>query len=87
MGAVNAGDDENQKMALLAYETYTMVEEMLFDIVDRHWMSSESKLILLGGIMINMDGDAPDLFLPLNFESINGNGEHTFLMSKVFGED
>jgi len=87
MDAVNGGDTDNEKMALLAYETYVMVEEMLFDIVDRKWMSPDSKLILLGGIMINMDGDAPDLFLPLNFESISGDGEHTYLMEKVFGAD
>ena len=74
-------------MATLAYETYAMVEEMLFKIIDRKWMSAESKLVLLGGIMINVDGEASDLFIPLNFEALVGDGSVIDLMEKVFGED
>lgn len=83
---VKASGDKNAIMAALAYETYAMVEEMLNDITDLKWMDTNSKLVLLGGIMINMDGDAPDLFIPLNFDSINKAGVRTDLMADAFGE-
>ena len=78
--------DDNKRMAELAYETYVMVEEMIFQIVDRKWMSKDSKLVLLGGIMINIDGDAADMFIPLNFEAMAGDGSVTNLLEKVFGK-
>jgi len=82
-----ASDDQNERMAALAYETYAMVEKMLFDIIDRKWMSEDSKLVLLGGIMINVDGEAADMFIPLNFSVENGkDGSVDDLMEKVFGE-
>jgi hypothetical protein len=82
-----ASDDQNERMAALAYETYAMVEKMLFDIIDRKWMSKDSKLVLLGGIMINIDGEAADMFIPLNFSVENGkDGSVDDLMEKVFGE-
>jgi hypothetical protein len=56
METLKATEDQNERMAALAYETYVMVEEMLFRIIDRKWMSKDSKLVLLGGIMINVDG-------------------------------
>ena len=79
--------DDNKRMAELAYETYVMVEEMIFQIVDRKWMSKDSKLVLLGGIMINIDGDAADMFIPLNFEAMAGDGSVTNLLEKVFGKE
>ena len=86
MKKVMASDDSNERMTKLAYETYTLVEEMLFDIIDRKWMDTESKLVLLGGIMINVDGEASDLFIPLNFEVQRKDGSVDDLMEKVFGE-
>jgi len=63
-----------------------MVNEMLMEIIDRKWMAPKSKLVLLGGIMINVDGNAPDLFLPLNFEAIHADGSSTDLMATAFGD-
>jgi len=48
-------------------------------------MDKDSKLILVGGIMINMDEGVPDLFIPLNFESIAQDGVVTNLMKDSFG--
>jgi len=31
-------------------------------------MSDKSKLAIIGGIMINIEGEGTDLFLPLKFE-------------------
>lgn len=54
-------------MAKLAHETYQIVEEYLEEIMDTKWMNSKSKLVLLGGIMINFDNQR-DAFLPIKFE-------------------
>jgi hypothetical protein len=67
-------------MAALAYQTYEIVEEQIRSIIGRKWMDPTSKLILLGGIMINIDDDAPDLFIPLNFEAISQDGSTQDLM-------
>lgn len=32
------------------------------------WMTEKSQLAILGGIMINCDGNKTDRFLPLKFE-------------------
>jgi hypothetical protein len=83
---VRGAGDADAVMAALAFETYNMVEEMLFETIDRQWMAAESKLVLLGGIMLNIDGDAPDMFIPLRFESHAPEGEVTDLMETAFGE-
>ena len=83
---VRGAGEHNAVMAALAFETYAMVEQMLFEVIDRHWMSEESKLVLLGGIMLNVDGDAPDQFVPLRFESHDKNGNVNDLMQMSFGE-
>ncbi len=87
MDKLRGSGDANAVMAALAFETYAMVEEMLNEIIDRQWMDPNSKLVLLGGIMINVDGEAPDLFLPLNFESHTADGTVTDLMEEAFGKD
>lgn len=43
------------------------------DIIHLNWQGPNSKLALLGGIMINCDGEKTDKFLPLKFEIRNGN--------------
>jgi hypothetical protein len=45
----------------------------LEDIIHLNWQGPNSKLALLGGIMINCDGEKTDKFLPLKFEIRNGN--------------
>jgi len=49
-------------------------------------MSGKSKLVLLGGIMLNIDGEAADMFIPLRFEASNAGGETVDLMEEVFGK-
>ena len=67
MPSIEENDSNNAKMAALAYQTYEIVEKQIATIIGRKWMDEKSKLVLLGGIMINIDGGAPDLFIPLNF--------------------
>lgn len=67
---------------MLAKETYIIVENFLEDIIDNHWMSENSKLVLLGGIMLNIDGERPmDMFLPMRFEVRSKNGDTDDLMA------
>jgi len=37
-------------------------------MIDLNWASDTGKLALIGGIMINCDGNRTDMFLPLKFE-------------------
>jgi hypothetical protein len=56
----------------LANVTYDVVENYLFDIMTTDWMTVDSKLILVGGIMVNVDGDdAHDHFMPKRFNVVN----------------
>jgi len=68
MSKINKEKDINKKMARLTFETYNIASNFLNKIVDTTWMSEKSKLIILGGIVINMEGDGGDQFLPINFE-------------------
>jgi hypothetical protein len=38
------------------------------------WMKEDSKLVLLGGIMINVDGDNNDMFAPQTFKAYSKDG-------------
>jgi hypothetical protein len=38
-------------------------------------MGPSSKLALIGGIMINCDGEGTDMFLPISFELRTNKGE------------
>lgn len=49
-------------------------------------MGPNSKLALIGGIMINCVGDKTDRFLPLKFEIRNKNGESKDLFEEAFGK-
>jgi histone acetyltransferase (RNA polymerase elongator complex component) len=71
-------------MAALAYQTYEIVEQQISTIIDLKWMDEDSKLILLGGIMINIDDDAPDLFIPLNFQSYSKDGSVNDMLEQAF---
>jgi len=50
-------------------------------------MGKDSKLVLLGGIMINIDGQGPDMFIPLNFTAVAKDGERTDMLEEVFGKN
>jgi len=71
MPEIENEETQNAKMAKLALDTYAIVEQEIEKIMDRKWMDPKSKLILLGGVMINIDGDAPDLFLPIKFAELS----------------
>ena len=56
------------EMTQLTYEMYHIVNDFLDEILNSNWMSEKSQLCLVGGIMINCDEEAPDMFMPLRFE-------------------
>ena len=72
----------NSQMEELARQTFKIVQKVLYEIMPEkhHWMTEKSKLVLLGGIMINVDGTGNDMFAPQNFTSMDKNGNITDLM-------
>ena len=65
-------------MAILAYKMYDIVEKYLEDIVNLNFCGPNSKLALIGGIMINCDGNRTDCFLPLKFEVRTPEGSNDY---------
>ena len=65
---------ENE-MTALSYKMFEITEEFLEGILHNNWMGPNSKLALIGGIMINCVGEKTDMFLPLKFEIRNKDGE------------
>ena len=62
------GKAENENVAL-AYKMYDIVKEFIEEVVDLEWQKNDKmKLAILGGIMINTEGNKTDMFLPLMFE-------------------
>ena len=45
-----------------------IIYEFLMNVIDYDWQGEESKLALIGGIMINCEGDGTDMFLSLSFD-------------------
>ena len=70
---VAAVHESEEPMVALAYELYKIVKDFLEKVLTYTWMGPNSKLALLGGVMINCEGENPDLFLPLLFE-VRANG-------------
>ena len=58
---------ENMNVSLV-YKVFQLIQEFLEGIYNTNWMTSKSKLAIIGGIVINMEGEGSDLFLPLKFE-------------------
>lgn len=56
-------------MAALSYKMYDILYAFLNNIVNLNWQGPNSKLAIIGGIMINCEGDKTDMFLPLMFET------------------
>jgi len=44
----------------IVYNMYYILKEFLEKILHYNWMGPDSKLALIGGIMINCDGDGTD---------------------------
>ena len=49
------------------FETYRQLEETILTVVDKSLLKENSKLALIGGLTINVEGST-DLFLPLKLE-------------------
>ena len=60
--------DVDNKQAALAYKMFDIEVEQLEKILHLNWMGPNSKLAIFGGIMINVEGEKTDRFLPLKFE-------------------
>ena len=73
------------EMASLAYQMFEIVDEFLSGIVDMKWAGPNGKLAILGGIMINCDGDRTDMFLPLKFNVTFKSGKTEDLFRTTFG--
>lgn len=58
----------------IVYKMYDVIKSYLDDIINFNWMGPDSKLALIGGIMINCDGEGTDMFLPLHFEIKTNKG-------------
>ena len=58
---------DNEQVALV-YKMYEILEHFLESILHMNWMSGNGKLAIIGGIMVNCDGEGTDRFLPLKFE-------------------
>ena len=57
------------------------------NILNYTWMGPDSKLALIGGIMINCDGEGTDMFLPLDFELRSNKGEtRTNVFEETYGK-
>jgi len=77
-------ESENAQVALV-YKMFKIQEEFLESILSDKWMSDKSTLALVGGIMINCDGEGTDRFLPLKFELRTLEGK-TDVFEEAFGQ-
>ena len=73
------------EMATLAYQMYEIIEQFMENVIDMKWAGPNSKLAIIGGIMINCDGQNTDRFVPLKFEVMHKNGSRDDLFLKTFG--
>jgi len=84
---INAMPDENGRQAELAKQTYEIAQVFLDKIIDPNFgktYGKNGKLIILGGVQINMPRPMPDYFMPIRFE-IRQLGEPTVdLMDAAF---
>lgn len=83
---INAAGDENARQAELAKQTYEVAQKFLDSIVTTEFAVSgkHGKLIILGGVQINMPRPMPDYFMPIRFE-IRQHGQDTIdMMADAF---
>jgi hypothetical protein len=72
---VNEISRAQEPQAAIVYKMYEIATEYLENILHYNWMGSDSKLALIGGIMINCDGEGTDQFVPLSFEIRSNKGQ------------
>lgn len=89
MDEILAHTDSNTQQEKLAREIYTIAIDFLDDITVTYkgWMGPNSKLVVLGGLMINVDGPQPDVFEPIMFTSTDTAGNKVDLLPKAFNRD
>jgi len=83
METIQAAEGDNKQMEELARETFNVVKQVLYDIIGTDhskWMKKKGKLMLLGGIMLNMDGEGNDMFAPQSFTVMGKDGKEKDLM-------
>ena len=54
-------------MVRLVMSMYEISNNFLEKIMSDNWMGQRNKVAILGGIMINCEGEGTDVFLPLKF--------------------
>lgn len=64
---------DNEQVALV-YKMYDIILQYIEDIIHLNWQTENSKLAIIGGIMINCAGNKTDMFLPLKFEVRQNKG-------------
>ena len=75
----------DNEMATLAFQMYEIISEFLDNIIDMKWGGQNSKIAIVGGIMINSDGARTDRFLPLKFELVHKSGARDDIFKGTFG--
>jgi hypothetical protein len=80
-----ASKDENAKQAQLSRQTHEISKSMLDKIINVDFGGSNSTLVVLSGIQINMPRPFDDYFQPLHFYVITKDGERISLFEETFG--
>merc|ERR1711988_1994064 len=81
---------EGDVMATLALLMFEHMKEMLIDIInmdDPAFGSENTKLVLLGGIQVNMPEPFQEFFIPLHFDIRSKDGTIANLLPKLLAND
>ena len=78
---ISAAENTNATLVLTMFD---ILRQFLDDVVNMNFGGPNSQLVLLGGIMINCDGEGTDMFLPLSFERRTKDGKSEDLFKECF---
>jgi hypothetical protein len=85
LNIIEANDTEDEKQAALAKQMFEIAKENIDRVVNTEFGTKGiSKLVILGGIQINMPAPMTDYFQPLMFE-IRIDGEETVDLLSLIG--
>jgi len=95
MAKLKATEDFDERMSTLSYNTFDISHDYGNTVTSGAWMRhnktahlyTKSAWSWIGGITINVDGPASDMFLPLTFGIEYANGTIVDLMAETFGEE
>ena len=65
-------ENSQNKMTALSNEIYRISKDLLEDIMNSKKIKYDTKIVILGGIIINCEKDGTDMFLPKFFELRTG---------------